>query len=64
MRGFNIYGVSLNDVIATGVRLPVMAALWHVATVEERSKMVMLILEPGVLHDGVEMQESAAITLI
>ena len=59
-----MYGMSLDDVIAAGERLPGMAALWHVVTVEERRKMVMLILEPGVLHDGVEMQESAAITLI
>jgi hypothetical protein len=64
MRGSNIYGVSLDDVIAAGERLPGMVVLWHVATVEERRKIVMLILEPGALHYGVEMRESATITLI
>jgi site-specific DNA recombinase len=59
-----MYGVSLDDVIAAGARLPGMAALWHVATVEERRKMVMLILESSALHYGVEMREIAAITLI
>ena len=57
-------GVSLDDVIAASAWLPGMAALWHVATVEERRKMVMLILVPGALHDGVEMREITAITLI
>jgi site-specific DNA recombinase len=57
-----IDGVSLEDVIEAGERLPGMAALWHVATVEERREMVMLILEPGGLHYDVEMKEIAAIT--
>ncbi|MGZ3626392.1 MAG: hypothetical protein ACXVDN_01825 [Ktedonobacteraceae bacterium] len=56
--------MSLDDVIASGERLPGMAALWHVATVEERRKLVMLILEPGALLYGVEMRESATTTLI
>ncbi|GCF11345.1 hypothetical protein KDI_49090 [Dictyobacter arantiisoli] len=39
-----------------------MAALWTVATVEERRDMVMHILEPGGLSYDVEQQEIAAIT--
>ncbi len=55
-------GISLDDVIAAGERLPGMAALWSVATVEERRDMVMLIVKPGGLHYDVEMKEIAAIT--
>ena len=55
-------GISLDDVIAAGERLPGMTALWSVATVEERRDMVMLILESGGLHYDVEMKEIAAIT--
>jgi hypothetical protein len=55
-------GVSLDEVIAAGERLPGMTALWGVATVEERRDMVMLILEPGGLHYDVEMKEIAAFT--
>ena len=54
--------MSIDDVIEAGERLPGMAALWHVATVEERREMVMLILEPGGLHYDVETHEIAAIT--
>src|SRR5258708_33433355 len=55
-------GISLDDVIAAGERLPGMAALWSVATVEERRDMGMLIVKPGGLHYDVEMEEIAAIT--
>lgn len=55
-------GISLEDVIAAGERLPGMTALWSVATAEERRDMVMLILEPAGLHYDVEMKEIAAIT--
>src|SRR6266487_3526300 len=55
-------GISLDEVIAAGERLPGMTALWSVATVEERRDMVMLILKPGGLHYDVEMKEIAAIT--
>ncbi len=55
-------GISLDDVIAAGERLPGMTSLWSVATAEERREMVMLILEPGGLHYDVEMKEIAAIT--
>jgi len=34
-------------VVATGERVPGIAAFWDVATVEERREMVMLLLEPG-----------------
>lgn len=57
-----IDGLSIDDVIEAGERLPGMAALWHVATVEERREMVMLILAPGGLHYDVEVKEIAAIT--
>ncbi|HEU5376306.1 MAG TPA: recombinase family protein [Ktedonobacteraceae bacterium] len=55
-------GVHLEDVIAAGERLPGMAALWNVATPEERREMVTLLLEPGGLHYDVERKEIAAIT--
>jgi DNA invertase Pin-like site-specific DNA recombinase len=55
-------GVRLEEVIEAGERLPGMAALWNVATVEERRDMVLHILEPGGLHYDVEQQEIAAIT--
>jgi site-specific DNA recombinase len=57
-----VNGVRLEDVIQAGERLPGMAALWSVATVEERRDMVTHILEPGGLHYDVEMKEIAAIT--
>src|SRR6266849_4351039 len=50
-------GVHLEDVIAAGERLPGMAALWSVATPEERREMVILLLEPGGLYYDVEKQE-------
>jgi site-specific DNA recombinase len=57
-----IDGLRLEDVIEAGERLPGMAALWKVATVEERQDMVMQILELGGLHYDVELKEIAAIT--
>ena len=48
----NVDGIKLADVIAAGERIPGIAALWDVATVEERREMVMLLLEPaGLLYD-------------
>ena len=38
--------VRLEEVVEAGERLPGMAALWNVATVEERRDMVMHILQP------------------
>ena len=55
-------GIRLEDVIEAGERLPGMAALWKVATIEERRDMVMHILEPGGLHYDVEQQFIAAVT--
>ena len=57
-----INGVRLEDVILAGERLPGMAALWSVATVEERRDMVSHILELQGLHYDVESKEIAAIT--
>src|SRR5258708_21795084 len=57
-----VNGVRLEDIIEAGERLAGMAALWSVATVEERRDMVTHILEPGGLHYDVEMKEIAAIT--
>ncbi len=54
-------GVHLEDILAAGERLPGMAALWNVATPEERREMVTLLLEPGGLHYNVEKKEIAAI---
>ena len=57
-----VNGIKLEDVLAAGERLPGIAALWNVATVEERREMVMLLLEPGGLQYDVELQEIAAFT--
>ncbi len=40
-------GLRLDDIVAAIVRLPGIAALWEVATPEERRDMVLLMLEPG-----------------
>ncbi len=57
-----IDGLRLEDVIEAGERLPGMAALWNVSTVEERRDMITQIIEPGGLHYDVEQKEIAAIT--
>ncbi len=54
-------GVQLSEVIEAGERLPGMAALWTVATVDERRDMIMHILQPSGLHYDVETKEIAAI---
>ncbi|GHO73975.1 hypothetical protein KSD_17460 [Ktedonobacter sp. SOSP1-85] len=56
-----VNGIRLEDVIVAGERLPGMAALWSVATPEERREMVALLLEPGGLHYNVENKEIAAL---
>lgn len=56
-----IDGVHLEDILAAGERLPGMAALWTVATPEERREMVALLLEPGGLHYNVEKKEIVAL---
>jgi DNA invertase Pin-like site-specific DNA recombinase len=54
-------GVQLEGILAAGERLPGMAALWTVATPEERREMVTLLLEPGGLHYNVEKKEIVAL---
>ncbi len=54
-------GVTYNEVIEAGEHLPGMAALWDVATVEERYEMVTIILEPGGLYYDLENKIVAAI---
>ena len=54
-------GVTLDDVIAAGEHIPGMAALWDVATAEERREMVVLLLEPGGLYYDLELKTIAAL---
>ena len=54
-------GLKLDDIVATGERLPGIAALWEVATPEERREMVLLMLEPGGLYYDLELKEIAAV---
>src|SRR5439155_7172764 len=56
-----VNGVKLDDVIAAGEHIPGMAALWDVATAEERREMVILLLEPGGLHYDLEVKIIAAL---
>jgi site-specific DNA recombinase len=39
--------VRFEDVLEAGEHIPGVAALWDVATPEERKEMVILMLEPG-----------------
>lgn len=54
-------GIHLEDILAAGERLPGIAALWGVATPEERREMVTLLLEPGGLHYNIEAKEIVAL---
>ena len=54
-------GVRFEDVIEAGEHIPGMAALWDVATPEERREMVLLLLEPGGLYYDLENKMIAAI---
>src|SRR5450755_3765673 len=54
-------GVRFEDVIEAGEHIPGMAALWGIATPEERREMVMLLLEPGGLYYDLENKIMAAI---
>jgi site-specific DNA recombinase len=54
-------GLRLDDIIEAGERLPGIAALWEVATPEERREMVLLLLEPGGLYYDLELKEIAAL---
>ncbi len=57
----HINGVRLEDVLTAGERLPGIAALWDVATPEERREMVILLLEPEGLYYDLEQKTIAAI---
>jgi site-specific DNA recombinase len=54
-------GVTYDEVVEAGEHLPGMAALWDVATVEERYEMVTIVLEPGGLYYDLENKIVAAI---
>src|SRR5579875_3111826 len=54
-------GLRLDDIVEAGERLPGIAALWDVATPEERREMVLLMLEPGGLYYDLELKEIAAL---
>jgi hypothetical protein len=54
-------GVTYDDVIEAGEHIPGMAALWDVATPEERREMVILLLEPGGLYYDMEQKIIAAL---
>jgi len=54
-------GITYDEVIEAGEHLPGMAALWDVASVEERYEMVTIILEPGGLYYDLENKLIAAI---
>lgn len=50
-------GLRLDDIIEAGECLPSIAALWEVATLEERREMVRLLLNPGRLYYDLEIKE-------
>ena len=54
-------GVTYDEVIEAGEHIPGMAALWDVATPEERREMVILLLEPGGLYYDMEQKIIAAL---
>jgi len=54
-------GVKFEDVIEAGEHIPGMAALWDVATPEERRDMVLLLFEPGGFYFDLEQRVIAAI---
>src|SRR5215469_3099262 len=54
-------GVTYDEVIEAGEHIPGMAALWDVATPEERREMVLLMLEPGGLYYDLEQKIIAAL---
>jgi len=53
--------VTYDEVIEAGEHIPGMAALWDVATPEERREMVILLLEPGGLYYDMEQKIIAAL---
>ena len=54
-------GVTYDEVVEAGEHIPGMAALWDVATPEERREMVILMLEPGGLYYDMEQKIIAAL---
>jgi site-specific DNA recombinase len=54
-------GVTYDEVIEAGEHIPGMAALWDVATPEERQQMLILMLEPGGLYYDMEQKIIAAL---
>ena len=56
-----VNGIRYEDVVEAGEHLPGMAALWDVATPEERREMVTLMLEPGGMYVDLELKIVAAI---
>jgi hypothetical protein len=54
-------GVTYDEVVEAGEHIPGMAALWDVATPEERREMVILLLEPGGLYYDLEQKIIAAL---
>src|SRR5436305_5045780 len=54
-------GVTYDEVIEAGEHIPGMAALWDVATPEERREMVILMLEPEGLYYDMEQKIIAAL---
>jgi len=54
-------GLRLDDIIEAGERLPGMAALWEVATPEERREMVVLMLDSGGFYYDLELKTIAAL---
>jgi site-specific DNA recombinase len=57
----HINGIRLEEVLSAGERLPGMAALWDVATPEERREMVIRLFEPESLYYDLEQKTIAAI---
>jgi hypothetical protein len=53
--------VTFDEVIEAGEHIVGMAALWEVATPEERREMVILLLEPGGLYYDMEQKMIAAL---
>jgi site-specific DNA recombinase len=53
-------GVTYGEVVEAGEHLPGMAALWDVATAQERRDMVTLILQPEGLYYDTELKMIAA----
>lgn len=56
-------GVRLDVIIEAGERLRGIAALWNIASPEERREMVALLVEPGGFYYNLELKMIAAIKL-